>query len=85
MRPVTRHRNRIDAMSDRKVPCPTCRKPVDWNPDNRWRPFCSERCKTIDLGGWLQESNRIPGIELPEELMDEMDWGDNSANGDRGW
>jgi len=71
-------------MSNRKVPCPTCRTPVDWDADTRWRPFCSERCKTIDLGGWLQEDNRIPGVELPDELMDVVDWDDESAKGDQG-
>jgi endogenous inhibitor of DNA gyrase (YacG/DUF329 family) len=33
-----------------------------WNP---WRPFCSERCRTVDLGGWASESYRIPA--QPEE------------------
>ena len=65
----------------RQVPCPVCRKPVDWNADDaHWRPFCSERCKLVDLGGWLQEENRIPGVELPEEFLDELDIGDDPAN-----
>lgn len=68
-------------MPERRVPCPTCRTPVDWNAaDAVWRPFCSERCKTIDLGGWLHEDHRIPGVELPEELLDEVDTGEQSAN-----
>jgi len=47
--------------------CPTCSTPVEWNADARWRPFCSERCQLIDLGNWLDESNRIPAEEgLPE-------------------
>ncbi|MGD8910385.1 MAG: DNA gyrase inhibitor YacG [Chromatiales bacterium] len=41
------------------VPCPTCGKPVPWSPASRWRPFCSERCRLIDLGDWLDESHRI--------------------------
>lgn len=54
-------------MPERQVPCPVCRQPVDWNaPDAYWRPFCSERCQTLDLGGWLNEDNRIPGVEAPE-------------------
>jgi endogenous inhibitor of DNA gyrase (YacG/DUF329 family) len=32
---------------------------VVWNTEARWRPFCSERCRLIDLGDWLDESNRI--------------------------
>ncbi len=45
------------------VPCPRCGKAVEWSPASRWRPFCSERCKTIDLGAWASESYRIPGSE----------------------
>lgn len=41
------------------VKCPTCGKPVPWIPASRWRPFCSERCKLIDLGEWLDEGHRI--------------------------
>ena len=42
------------------VPCPRCGTPAPYAPDNRWRPFCSERCRTIDLGAWASESYRIP-------------------------
>jgi endogenous inhibitor of DNA gyrase (YacG/DUF329 family) len=42
-----------------RVHCPTCRKKVVWSPASRWRPFCSERCKLIDLGEWLEENHRI--------------------------
>ena len=41
------------------VPCPTCGKPVPWTAASRWRPFCSERCRLIDLGEWLSENHRI--------------------------
>ncbi|MEJ2593388.1 MAG: DNA gyrase inhibitor YacG [Candidatus Thiodiazotropha sp.] len=41
------------------VPCPTCGKAVPWTPDSRWRPFCSERCRLIDLGDWFDEKHRI--------------------------
>jgi endogenous inhibitor of DNA gyrase (YacG/DUF329 family) len=46
-----------------EVACPVCRKPVPWTPASRWRPFCSERCRLIDLGEWLDEGHRIPGEE----------------------
>lgn len=46
---------------EREIPCPTCSKPVRWEPASRWRPFCSERCRLIDLGAWLDEERRIPG------------------------
>ncbi|MBI2316083.1 MAG: DNA gyrase inhibitor YacG [Betaproteobacteria bacterium] len=44
----------------RIVNCPQCGKPVEWSPENRYRPFCSERCKMIDLGAWANESYRVP-------------------------
>jgi len=48
-------------MSPKKVKCPTCEKPVEWKPENVYRPFCCERCKLIDLGAWADESHHIPG------------------------
>lgn len=45
------------------VACPQCGKEVVWNSDNPYRPFCSERCKLIDLGQWATESYRIPQDE----------------------
>lgn len=52
----------------RTVKCPTCGRPVEWTPEQRWRPFCSERCKLIDLGAWADEAHRIPD---DVELMDD--------------
>ena len=45
----------------KKVPCPRCGALAPYAPENPWRPFCSERCKVIDLGGWFDETNAIPG------------------------
>ncbi|OGA17605.1 MAG: DNA gyrase inhibitor YacG [Betaproteobacteria bacterium RIFCSPLOWO2_12_FULL_63_13] len=42
------------------VNCPQCGLPVEWTPENRYRPFCSKRCKLIDLGQWAAESYRVP-------------------------
>ena len=47
----------------RVVNCPQCGKPAEWSPANRFRPFCSERCRVIDLGAWATESYRIPVAE----------------------
>ena len=48
--------------------CPTCGAAVNWTPENRWKPFCSERCKLIDLGQWATEKYRVPAEEQePEE------------------
>jgi len=44
----------------RVVKCPTCGKEVPWVPDSRYRPFCSERCRKIDLGAWAAEEYRVP-------------------------
>ena len=49
----------------REVACPACGKAAVFSPSNRWRPFCSERCRLTDLGGWASESYRIPA--RPEE------------------
>ena len=46
-----------------KIPvlaCPVCGAGVQWSTENRWRPFCSERCKMIDLGNWAAETYRVP-------------------------
>jgi endogenous inhibitor of DNA gyrase (YacG/DUF329 family) len=43
------------------VTCPTCKRTVEWSADNKWRPFCSERCKLIDFGAWASEKNAIAG------------------------
>lgn len=39
--------------------CLVCGKGTSWD-DNPFRPFCSERCKLIDLGNWAEEAYRIP-------------------------
>ena len=49
------------------VNCPQCGKIVVWNTANRYRPFCSERCKMIDLGQWAAESYRIPENESEQD------------------
>ena len=49
------------------VQCPTCDRVVEWNASSPWRPFCSERCKLIDLGAWASEQHAIPGNEVEAE------------------
>jgi endogenous inhibitor of DNA gyrase (YacG/DUF329 family) len=44
----------------RQVQCPACGKPAAFTAENRWRPFCSERCKMLDLGDWANERYRVP-------------------------
>lgn len=53
------------------VNCPTCSKKVEWIEANKFRPFCSLRCKQIDLGAWAEEKYVIPAVTPPEDLDDD--------------
>lgn len=55
-------------MSPPSVKCPTCGRELDWG-NAPFRPFCSERCRLVDLGAWLSEQRAIPGdtAPLPDE------------------
>jgi endogenous inhibitor of DNA gyrase (YacG/DUF329 family) len=50
--------------------CPICKQPVPPRAENPDAPFCSERCRLVDLGRWLDGAYRIPGppAALPEEV-----------------
>ncbi|MFO8156448.1 MAG: DNA gyrase inhibitor YacG [Pseudomonadota bacterium] len=48
-------------MSTPVVACPTCGKETIFAPDNPDRPFCSERCRLLDLGAWADGRHHIPG------------------------
>ncbi|KAF0185775.1 MAG: hypothetical protein FD164_36 [Nitrospirae bacterium] len=52
--------------------CPCCKSKTTWE-ENPWRPFCSERCKMIDLGRWALEDYRIEGaaMDKPENKPDQ--------------
>lgn len=59
----------------RMVKCPLCKKPAVFGSENPDRPFCSERCRLIDLGAWASESYAVPSeekisIQDPENLSD---------------
>lgn len=49
--------------TNRVVKCPTCRQPVVWSSDSPYRPFCSQRCKLIDLGEWAEERYTVDAVE----------------------
>jgi endogenous inhibitor of DNA gyrase (YacG/DUF329 family) len=49
------------------IPCPTCKRPVAWGPESPFRPFCSERCRLVDLGAWFSGERAIPAEEGPDE------------------
>lgn len=61
------------------VKCPTCGKDVLWTPENRFRPFCSERCKQVDLGAWAAEKYKIGGTDQ-DAVSDETPGGDASSH-----
>lgn len=63
------------------VSCPQCRKSVPWTPDSRFRPFCSERCRLIDLGAWAEGSHYIPG---DSGYADDGSAGDGSSGEEQG-
>ena len=52
------------------VSCPRCGVQVEWAPEHRYRPFCSERCKLADLGRWLSGEYRVPGPDIPPDEED---------------
>ena len=55
-----------------KVTCPQCKKKTIYDKDNAFRPFCSERCKLIDLGAWANQEYVISrSILNPEYSIDE--------------
>ena len=58
---------------NKKVQCPTCLKELIWSDKEKSRPFCSERCKLIDLGEWANESHRIPGEQAFVENNGDLD------------
>ena len=51
--------------------CPRCKKPVSWE-GNPHRPFCSEKCRLIDLGQWSDEAYRIPAESPGEENLENL-------------
>ncbi len=51
------------------VTCPRCGALTPFTPQNNWRPFCSKRCKLIDLGDWAAERYRVP--QAPESSSED--------------
>jgi hypothetical protein len=68
-------------MNARFVNCPQCGKSVPWDPANRYRPFCSERCRVIDLGAWASENYRIPVQESKDDVESEPEAGEPPTAG----
>jgi uncharacterized protein len=56
-----------------EVNCPNCGKPVLWSPESPFRPFCSDRCRLIDLGAWFSEEHAIPGEGMDADANEDAD------------
>lgn len=56
-------------INTKNVACPTCGKKETWQPENTFRPFCSERCKLIDLGDWASDKHTIAGETIDPEAV----------------
>lgn len=56
----------------KQVKCPTCRKAGDWFA-GPYGPFCSRRCKLVDLGKWFEEEHQISDPLRPEHLEEFAD------------
>ncbi|MDH3210804.1 MAG: DNA gyrase inhibitor YacG [Burkholderiaceae bacterium] len=55
----------------RKISCPSCGEPSLYSPENIYRPFCSKRCKNLDLGAWANEAYRVQA--QPQPASDDVD------------
>ncbi|HMN79509.1 MAG TPA: DNA gyrase inhibitor YacG [Burkholderiaceae bacterium] len=53
-----------------QVDCPCCGRRTEFSPENRWRPFCSQRCRQIDLGAWASDQYVIAGNPQEKPLDD---------------
>lgn len=58
----------------RRANCPHCGEETDLSRDNQWRPFCSRRCKLIDLGDWLAEKHVIGDEDGSHPTGEHGDW-----------
>ncbi|WP_308417141.1 DNA gyrase inhibitor YacG [Deefgea rivuli] len=61
----------ICKLSMKKIACPQCGTLIEYSTSNPFRPFCSERCKMLDLGAWASESYRLPDNSTSPESLDD--------------
>lgn len=65
------------------VTCPSCKKKFEYY-SSEFRPFCSDRCRLIDLGQWLNESYTVPATKLTPDEVDQLEQIINEKNEDSG-
>ena len=68
-------------MSKLEVVCPTCKKKFSYY-SSEYRPFCSEKCRLIDLGQWLNESYSVPVEKLTEDEIETLERLTHEKNSD---
>ncbi|MBU3909338.1 MAG: DNA gyrase inhibitor YacG [Gammaproteobacteria bacterium] len=56
----------------RSVRCPICGAAVVWGLQSKFRPFCSERCRQIDLGAWASDGYCVPGEASSDSPPDDF-------------
>ena len=57
-----------------KIKCPRCKTETEWT-GNKTRPFCSEKCRLVDLGNWATEEYSVAGGKAPQhDRDDELDF-----------
>lgn len=61
----------MSTLARQVVRCPCCGGPSVYGPENTFRPFCSERCKSMDFGAWTSESYRVPARPSSVEMDSE--------------
>ena len=52
--------------------CPNCKKISSLSEENKFKPFCSEKCKLIDFGAWATEKFQIPGNKNGNEFDEKL-------------
>ena len=57
----------------RQVYCPTCQTMVVWTHSNKYRPFCSDRCKLVDLGDWATQKRIIAGEPVYPDVVEDSE------------
>lgn len=67
-------------LEPKKIKCPQCGRLAIYSTENPYRPFCSERCKTIDLGDWASEKYSIPATPTSSDSLTYEDYDDEDGD-----
>ncbi len=63
-----------------EVKCPHCGKAAQFTPENKYRPFCSQRCAVLDLGAWADEKYKVPDSAEESDSVNENSDDDSTPN-----